>query len=351
MECGYYESSPAMIHHLRRTFGSPRPFKHLVSQPEPTRHYVVPTADGLSLHLRRIESRDRDSRRPPVMLLHGLAANHYSFHFPGRSIARYLADRGHDVWLPELRGHGTSLAARYDWTLDDYLTYDLPAFIDAIRTHSGHDHIHWVGHSMGGILLMAYGIVHPDAPIARGMAVASALDYKVGKTGFKPLLAMRPLLEKMGAIPYGTLTHLLAPTATLAAMKPLVSFNVWPSNIEPELVQILNGSCFHTIPVSLLSSLATTFEDTGLRLGNGFHIEKNAANLSFPIMLLAGSKDAQAGPEAIVHTARLIGDNADVVIHGPSKGDADHYGHWDLLVGRRAQQEVWPGIAGWLESP
>lgn len=339
-----------MLYRMRRTLGSPRPWKHLMGPTAPTQEYIVPTRDGLSLHLRRIRPREAVVGRAPVMLLHGLGSNHYSFHFPERSLAYWLSERGHDVWLPELRGHGTSIAKRYDWGIDEYLTYDLPAFLEAIRLHSDCDEVHWVGHSMGGVLLMSYGILNPQSPIGRGMSVASALDYKVGATGFKQLLMLRPILERLGAIPYGTLTHLLAPVTGRRGVRALDTFNAWPSNIEPEVVRMINARCFHTIPTSLLSSLATTFEPEGLCLKSGVRIEAGASEISFPLLMLAGSRDAQVGPEAVLHTAKLIGDNAKVVVHGPDKGDADHYGHWDLLIGRRAEQEVWPGIAEWLES-
>ena len=34
------------------------------------------------------------------------------------------------------------------------------------------------------ILLLAYGSLHPDAPIACGVTVGSALDYTAGASGF-----------------------------------------------------------------------------------------------------------------------------------------------------------------------
>ncbi len=41
----------------------------------------------------------------PVVLLHGMAANHYNFDYrPEVSLAAHLQDRGFDVWIPELRG-------------------------------------------------------------------------------------------------------------------------------------------------------------------------------------------------------------------------------------------------------
>ena len=43
---------------------------------------------------------------------------------------------------------------------------------------------------------MLYAGMHGDAAIARGITVASALDYSVGNTKFRNMLALRPLLER-----------------------------------------------------------------------------------------------------------------------------------------------------------
>jgi pimeloyl-ACP methyl ester carboxylesterase len=333
---------------LHQLLDRPRPWRHLDHPPALAERHEVTTKDGITLHLRRVRRLDSAPERPAVMLLHGLAANHRGLHFGERSLADWLADRGHDVWLPELRGHGDSVYGGFDWRIDDYLTQDLPTIIEAIRTIGDVDKVHWVGHSMGGVLLMCYGILNPDAPIARGVTVGSALDYKVGKTGFKHLLTVRSLIEQMGAIPYGALMHLIAPVVG-RGFRRLEAFNVWPSNIEPRFVRELHASCFHSIPTSLLSSLVTTFEPGGLRLQTGYRFVDNAPEFAFPIRMLAGSKDAQVSVAAVEHTAALLGDNAEAVVHGRAHGNNDHYGHWDLLIGRRAPTETWPSIADWLE--
>ena len=339
-----------MIHKLHRLLEAPRPWRRLALPEARSQHYKTRTEDGVRLHLRRVRPPNIGHHRSTVMMLHGLGSNHRGFHFPGRSLARWLARRGHDVWLPELRGHGRSRVDRFDWCLDEYLEYDIPAILAAIRKFSAADRIHWVGHSMGGILLMCYGAMHPNAPIARGVAVGSALDYRVGSTDFAELLPLRPLLEPLVAIPYGSLIHLLSPLMGEKAMEAIVRFNVWPSNVEPKIIKQLHACCFHSIPTSLLANLATAFEPDGLCVCSGVRICEEASSCCFPLRLIAGSRDAQVSVEAVEHTAELVGSNTDVVVCGADEGCADHYGHWDLLVGRRAPVEVWPKIAHWVES-
>ena len=331
---------------LYRAIDRARPWGHLDEPPLEAREYAVQTDDGLDLRLRHVPPA-RPSQAPPALLVHGLGANHRAFHFPGRSLARWLSERGHDVWMPELRGHGASRPDDWSWQLDDYLRRDIPAVVDFVRRKTGASRLNWVGHSMGGVLLLCYGILEEQAPIARGITVGSALDYRVGTTGFRALLAARPLLSKFTAIPYGTLIHLLAPAMGRGAAM-LEAFNVWPPNIESEIVRRIHAQCFHSIPVSLLESLATTFERQGLRLEDGFRFLNHARRLDFPVRLVAGSRDVQVDVEAVERTAEMIGENAHLAGYGEPWGHPTDYGHFDLLLGRRAPEEVWPEMAEFL---
>lgn len=336
-----------MFYQLRKRVGSPRLWRRFYGPEQKRERYRVLTEDGVELVMRRIRAEGDSPKALPVMLLHGLASNHRGFDLEGRSFAEGLARQGYDVWMPELRGHGESLAGGYDWSLEEYLEWDLPALIDAILGRTGAERLIWIGHSMGGILLMAYGILHPDAPIERGVAVASALDYSQGGSVFGGLLRYRPLLEKGPPVPFGLFAHLLSP-ALGRGWEAVEAMNVWPSNIEPEMTRALYRQCFHTIPISLLLGLATAFEEGGLALKSGFCFAEHVKNLSFPLLLVAGSKDAQVSVEAVRHTKELFGEGAELVVHGLDWGDGDEYGHWDLFLGERAEEEVWPGIFDWL---
>jgi len=310
----------------------------------PAERIDVSARDGLRLALHRVHY---PNAGPAVLLLHGLAANRTAFHFPGRSLADWLATRGFDCYVAELRGHGDSERRGFDWDLDDYLFQDLPAIIEAVLERSGQSSLSWIGHSMGGILLCCYGILHPDAPISRGISIGAAIDYREGVSGFRGLLRFEPLLHRIPAWPYGTFAHMIAPLLG-RARDPLSSFNFWLPNVESEVVRRAHAGGFHTIPTSLLLSLGHLFDERGLRTRDGFFYLEHAERYTVPTLLIAGSRDQQVSVEAVQATADLIGGEARV--YGRDHGHHDEYGHWDLLLGRRAFEEVWPDIAGWLEA-
>ncbi|OGQ90142.1 MAG: hypothetical protein A2289_19775 [Deltaproteobacteria bacterium RIFOXYA12_FULL_58_15] len=325
-----------------------RPWRRwFVTPARPVERIEVKARDGLNLVVRRIR---HPGSGPAVLLLHGLAANHHSFNFPGRSLAEWLAARGFDCYLPNLRGHGDSERRAFDWDLDDYLEADLPAIVDAVLKTSGQEQLHWVGHSMGGMLLFCYGILNSKAPIASGVTMGSTLDYDQESNAFATLASLRPLLDYLPVVPYGTVTHLLAPLLGRIA-DPLTAFNFAHGNIEPEMARRAYALGFHTIPMSLLRNLASVFEPGGLRKRDGtVHFVEQAGKYTIPTLLQAASLDSQAPVASVEKTASMLGGTVETAVFGRLQNCETDYKHWDLLIGRSAPDEVWPRIAAWLEA-
>src|SRR5262249_3588950 len=137
------------------------------------------TDDGWQLALHRYRPVET-SRRHPVVLCHGMGANHIGFDLaPEVSLSRRLAALGFDVDAVDLRGHGGSEPAkfrgphRWGFSFDDYLYRDVPAALAKVLATSGAPAVHWVGHSMGGILLYAQLAALGSAKLVSGVAIGS----------------------------------------------------------------------------------------------------------------------------------------------------------------------------------
>lgn len=124
--------------------------------------HQVRTEDGWHLALLRYRGEPTPDR-PPVVLSHGVAANHRNLDLDEQhSLARSLHRMGRDVWLLDLRGAGRSARARGRagrrgrWSFDDHLCSDLPAALAEVRRVTGVSEVDWVGFSMGGLLGYAY---------------------------------------------------------------------------------------------------------------------------------------------------------------------------------------------------
>lgn len=96
-------------------------------------------------------------RGMPVVLLHGSFSNRRFWYSPkGIGLGPYLARAGFDVWIAEMRGHGLSPRNENyrDNHVAQYVRYDLPAIADFIIEQTGQA-VHWIGHSLGGVILAA----------------------------------------------------------------------------------------------------------------------------------------------------------------------------------------------------
>ena len=305
------------------------------------------TDDGLRLALHRYRPRGA-RRRHAVICCHGLAANRLAFDVdPDVSLARHLASRGFEVFLMELRGHGVSQRPVWGWTFDDYVARDLPAAIDAVRDHGACERVHWIGHSMGGLLGYAHLSRGGSDDLCSAVTVGSSLDYSDG-TGFRRLVPLRPLLRRIPAVP----VHLVARLSGGLVghiTTPYERFNVWSTNCEPRHWRLICRQGFHPVSSRVMDQLATALEPGGLRTAEGRErYGEGLAEATTPVLALAGSRDAQCPPGAVERTAASLRSTSRVAVFGRDHGHADEYGHFDLLVGRHARREVFPLVEEWL---
>jgi pimeloyl-ACP methyl ester carboxylesterase len=323
----------------------------------PRRHRdTIPcrTSDGLQLAVRRIPS-TRGASRGAVILQHGLGSNGFLFDLPGHSLARTLAAEGYDCFISELRGAGSSDHPGRDFGIDDYVERDLPAILDAVRSDTGRERVSWVGHSMGGILMMFYAIEHPDAPVDRFVALGSALDYRPGKSAFRQLRAARPFAgDWLKVFPFGEVARV---NALFAGQGPVVGpekMNFWRSNVDKDVLRAVLSKGFGPISMRLLDDLDTTFAPGGFSRDAGKIVYlPRAKDFRLATCLMAGSRDVQAVPESIDATVRALSHAPELEVRrlGRAFGHADDYGHVDLVVGKRAHEEVWPLIVDFLGRP
>jgi pimeloyl-ACP methyl ester carboxylesterase len=312
----------------------------------------VRTSDGLELAMTRVRAADRTSRGA-VILQHGLASNGTVFDFPGRSLAEHLAHEGYDCFIPQLRG-ADGLPGAADYGLDQYLEEDVPAVIETARRESGHPRVSWVGHSMGGILMMLSAIENPGLPVERLIAIGSALDYRPGHSIYRDLRPLRRLAGHwLRRFPFDSFARANALCAGRGPSLLPEKMNFWRSNIEARTMRALLWRGFTTIPMRLLDDLSSVFASDGIaRKAGQLAYVPLAGGFRLPSCLIVGSRDAQCPEVAVDETARLLrsAPQLEVARFGKAHGQVDDYGHFDSIIGKRAQTEVWPTIRRFLLS-
>lgn len=328
--------------------------------------WEFPAQDGWMLHVHRYPPQGVARGGPPVILGHGFMMNRWCWSLSeAGSLPLALSRRGHDVYVAEYRGSGesarhpsTGLQRRADgfdgWSFDDHVQLDLPAIIDGVRTISGSDTVHWVGHSMGGMAGYAYAISTGGEKLASLVTLGSPARFGHIKRLFGPTgpLALKAL-RSMRRLRIRPLIKLLLPFTAIA----------------PNLSMRTSGPARYLSLGERLTLMAEAFEDTSPALA-GFFIDHSLndrrlipsdqhgpsfRDLTVPTLILGGLHDVLAPPRA--HRVpldeaepgrvayRLFGDPT-----LPADQAGPGLGHSDLISGETAMKHVLPVLARWLEA-
>ena len=323
---------------------------------EPDEMHFVPTQDGWRIALSRYYPLEF-TKEHPVLLCHGIASSRLIFDAAEEcSLARYLSNQGYDVWVLELRGSGHSDRAgwfhkhNYGWTVDDYLQHDVNAAIEHVLACSEIDALHWIGHSLGGILQLAYLAQGGSEQIRSATIIGASLDYSRSNSGFHDLIHMLWLASLFPSLPYRLLMQISSPFWARFP-NPFERFMFSRENTDPKLARRLIASNFHSISTSNLKQLATAFKPGGLRSADKkLSYSKGLPSVTAPVLMLAGDKDRQCPPSASHLTFDALGSqHKEFRVFGKKYGEKEHYGHCDLVMGKDVLNEVFPVINDWLE--
>ncbi len=318
-------------------------------------HWAV-TPEKFELALERLRSSSKVRRRTPVVLSHGFFVNNLFLNLDEeRSLARYLAEEGFDVWNLSLRGIGRSLnplrGEPKSWGLDEMIDTDLSTVVRYIQKETGSPKIAWVGYDMGGLLLYGYAERKGGAGLAAGVAIAAPVTFHHPEQGpIKNLLKLqeRPTLKNLFLRLNGPfLGRLLIP---LIPQIGKLFYN--PENLDDETQEKWLEEALAEINPGVLDHLLLMIEKEEFVAAKGnFNYRKNLARIRLPLLLIGGENDALAPPEAmrVVHQGIASADRT-LRIFGPRARDSAAYGHVDLILGRKARTEVFPVIGKWLQQ-
>ncbi|MGI8994767.1 MAG: alpha/beta fold hydrolase [Nocardioidaceae bacterium] len=167
---------------------------------------TVVADDGLWLHAEVDDADDGATGRPTLVFVHGYALNLDCWHFQRRAL------RGqHRMVFYDQRSHGRSARSRKDRCTIEQLGADLGVVLDTL-TDDGP--VILIGHSMGGMTMMALAEQHPEwfgsRVVAVGLISTSSGGLKASTLG-------------LPGMP-GRLVHLVSPAlvATMARAPRLV---------------------------------------------------------------------------------------------------------------------------------
>lgn len=309
----------------------------------------VTTPDGWQLAVSHYRSAAHGpaTRRHPVLLCHGLGANRLTFDAdPRYSLAAWLVAQGFDVYAVELRGHGLSEkpggGKRWGWGIAEYAEIDLPAVFAHVLELTQKEALHYVGHSMGGILLYTRSALG-DTNIRSGVTIGSSLDYSGLPSMFHAVAPLAPLSYLLSFVPvhWGAL---LSSWATRFSARWVDASLVNGSNVELDVFRRMAANLLHPVSSRVLRDLALAITGRGMKSSGGSTYNEllQERGYGFPVLSIAGAGDILCPPETV---ARF---GTETHAFARAHGHQADYGHLDLVMGLHAEREVWPLVNEWL---
>lgn len=315
----------------------------------PELHWAT-TADGVRVGLHRHPRPGAE----PVLLVHGLGANHANFDFdPPHGVAQWLAARGYDCWVLDLRGRGASEVPRRAWTFEDYVDYDIPAAVALVLQRTGYAQLHWVGHSMGGMLFYAFaGAMDQGDVIASAVTLGSPVRFFAPSRLERAAVRAAPWLRRIGVlwllpavVRWAAVLYWLLPRKLLA-----IQYN--PDNVEMATIRAAAATAVAPTSVPLLLQFADWIvHHRWCSVDATRDYRAGLRRIRVPTCVIAGTADYLCpGFFAKYAYDAIATDDKAFCEFGLSSGALRDYGHIDLVFGARADTEVYPRIGEWLAA-
>ncbi|EKP14267.1 alpha/beta fold hydrolase [Leptospira borgpetersenii] len=320
--------------------------------------HFAKTKDGWNIALHRHIPPQPNPQLAPVLVVHGIATNKFVVDLDRRhSLPYYLKLRGYDVFAVSLRGCGRSYhesPTRYeDFTFDDIVKYDIPAMFEKVKKITGSERVSYVGHSMGAMILYSHFCMSERKKDTEDIAAFVSLGgpgnlNHIGIT-LIGLLSRFPRARKMLDLKFGA--SILAPLAG-ELYTPIDEILYNPKVTSSKTVKKIMKNAIENIADGVTEQFMHWIETKRMYSLNGFYdYIRLQKNISVPALFIAGEKDVIATPEA-VHSVyeNASSKKKEFRVISKANGSSDDYGHACLVMGDRAEDDVFQYVESFLKK-
>ncbi len=279
----------------------------------------------------------------PVILAHGLGMGARSFDVQDESsLVNQLHAAGYDVYAFSHRGDRGTVAppGARGFDFDDIVAGDVPAAIATARRVSGFERVLWVGHAMGGQLLVAHLGRGGGPEIAAAVTLCAAVRFPRPSSQARLAAMTARLLPAGWALPTRTVQRALSAWADADLWAPVAR------DLDGPTARGLLLHAGEDLPIGLVHQIARWLE-AGTLCDRADRLDYLAAmqGRPVPLMAVAASGDSICSPAQ----ARPVLDQRDPALsRWLCLGDG--WGHLDPILGRQAATEVHPALLSWLEQ-
>jgi polyhydroxyalkanoate synthase len=306
------------------------------------------------LEVRRYHHRDAGSRPRfdlPVLCIPPLMVKPFIFDLmPGRSLVRYLVDRGFDVFLVDF---GEPDRADALVTLDDYVLDWIPTAIAQVRAASGSRELSLLGYCMGGLFGLMYLGTTPDRGVRNLVTIGAPLDVsKMGVFAWASKMAggqVEFLARRIGNVPGGlssAVFRLLTPAKNVTRYADLF-MNLWNREYVNgfDAMNLWVGQ-FIDYPQGAFRQFVHDFMRKNKLVRGRMRFGKRIADLTrvqANLLAIAGRTDLIAPAAAVQAQLDAVGSPDTSYRLAPG-------GHMGVFAGHSAPKQVWQPIVEWLAT-
>ena len=319
--------------------------------------HFVKTKDHWPIALHRYLPRQKGSGLHPVILCHGLGANRFNFDLDDNiSLASDLADLGYDVFLIELRGVGFSkrekmfYPGKWDICFDDFIEKDIPAAIDYVLNLTNYKKVHWIGHSMGGMVAYAFCQLETSKKIKSVCAVASPGNLVPLKRFFTPLLRIMFLAKPFPVLHQAWFMKLYTPFATIIKRDFFSKFLFNRKVMSTEIMGKVSTNLISDVPFKLLMQFGKWLSSDEMSSLAGYDYRANYHKIKSPFLFISGQNDVLAKYETVSEVFEKVSSKVKKHVHLSKAGGSTDFGHGDIVLSDAAKLEVYPLIINWIED-
>ena len=218
--------------------------------------------DGVRLHVEEVGPPAGETRGPTVVFAHGYTQEQAVWHYQRQALA---ADNPGRLVFYDHRSHGRSGRSPAHHSTIDQLGRDLLAVLDACAPSGP---VVLVGHSMGGMTIMALADQHPELFGSRiiGVALVSTSTGKLAEAAFGLPTAVTPVTKRV--LPFLTRGMRSRPEVfergrrlgTDLAFLISRSWAFGSRDVSPALVEFVERMTANT-PVDVIAEFYDTFVD------------------------------------------------------------------------------------------
>lgn len=297
------------------------------------------TNDGWELEVRHFPGDG-----PPLLLVHGMGANHYNWDYRSDvSPIDELQAQGWDVWVAGMRGDPGSTppnkGAHNQISFTQHAVQDMPAVVDAVLAETGSEQLTWVGHSMGGMLLYTAMKSYPQK-LNAGVALGSPATFTSPNHS-------QAALRRMGFMIAGSKGRLpMVPMARLGMGLGVMSMLGNKKNLDRPTIRGIARVGLNNMSRATVKEARHWLQERRFCTLDG---EDWTAPSDVPILVMGGPKDRIATEPDVAAACAIFSDCRYIKL-AESTGFSSDYGHIDPVVGTTAHAEVYPLIFQFLNE-